>query len=518
MAREPNTWYSLRHTFDVLNGFRLEFSATLLVAAMMAGIEGFVHPLLIKSIFDEGVLRGNFAKFLLFAIAYVVFGLVLNIASWGAAIWSRSLENRIVTIISRQMLHAYYEKEYQSVLRVGHGYFINRIYGDVQEGLVPLLRLAQTASSQSFLLVSSSLVLIYLSWRAFLILAILIPVAATASFILGKKIQGLTSQEREQEGILLSILTRALGAFRMVNGFQIVLPTVDAFDIRLRDYLHTSYRKYKLTTLFRRLNDGVMVVSDFFSMFVGALFVLRGTLTFGAYLAFVNTFWRAVTTLMQLLNYTVDFQSYAIVIERIRSFLTAFRSPYYRKNQWPSVDNITFSYSDSSVLNGLSLRLTPGERVVVIGPNGSGKTTLANILSGYLAPSHGQVHLPERISSITLPISFPPVKVRQLVNDTELLDAFDLGNDAVLEAFADELSSGQQQKVALSLALSREADLYIIDEPFSNLDPHSKEIALSLLLERTREKTLVVIMHGSEECYPLFDRVIDIRSPATVPT
>jgi ATP-binding cassette, subfamily B, bacterial len=513
MATVPSTWASLRRFPLLLTGFRLEYLAILALSALLSAAEGVAHPLLIKSLFDEGVVRGNFSKFLFYAMAYLAFGLVVNVVSAVAAIWARSLENRVVAGISRRMLHAYYRKEYESVLRDGHGYFINRIHGDVQEGLIPLLRLIQTVSSQSVLLIASSLVLIYLSWRAFLVLAVLIPVAATASALLGKKIQALTSQEREQQGALLSVLTKALAAFRIVNGFGMASPTVRAFDARLEDYLRTSYRRYKVTTVFRTLNDGAMVVSDFLSMFVGALFVLRGALTFGAYLAFVNTFWRAVTTLMQLLNYTVDFQSLAVIGERIASFLASSRGAYYERGGSPSVDEVTFSFGETAVLNDFSLRLLPGERVVVIGPNGSGKTTLANILSGFLAPSRGQVVLPERISSITLPIAFPPMRVKELVGDGELLAAFGLRSDAVLEAFADELSSGQQQKVALALALSREADLYVIDEPFANLDPHSERIALELLLERTRGKTLIVIMHGSEEYHDLFDRVIDIRSP-----
>ena len=77
--------------------------------------------------------------------------------------------------------------------------------------------------------------------------------------------------------------------------------------------------------------------------------------------------------------------------------------------------------------------------------------------------------LPERISSVTPPISFPPLKVKDLVHDTRLLSAFRLRDKNVLESLADELSAGQQQKLALSLALSKDPDLYIIDEPLANL-------------------------------------------------
>jgi ABC-type multidrug transport system ATPase subunit len=120
--------------------------------------------------------------------------------------------------------------------------------------------------------------------------------------------------------------------------------------------------------------------------------------------------------------------------------------------------------------------------------------------------------LPEKISSVTLPITFPPLKVRQLVDDPHLLTAFRLGDTTVLDALADELSAGQQQKLALSLALSHDADLYIIDEPLANLDPESRDTAIKLILERTKDKTLILVMHGSEEYHQLFDRVIKIDS------
>jgi len=243
---------------------------------------------------------------------------------------------------------------------------------------------------------------------------------------------------------------------------------------------------------------------------VGALFVLKGALTFGAYLAFVNSFWTAVTTLMQLFKQAPDFHNLIAIVRRIASFLSPPVEAYYRKGFSPSVSNLTFSYSGPPVLKGFSLQLSPRERIVIVGSNGSGKTTLANILSGNLAPCQGEVILPERISSVTLPIVFPPMRVKDLVKDTHMLSAFSLGDQAVLEAFADELSAGQQQKLAILLALSQEADLYIIDEPLSNLDQESRDAAMTFILEKTKDKTLILVMHGSEEYHRLFDRVIKI--------
>jgi ABC-type multidrug transport system ATPase subunit len=61
-------------------------------------------------------------------------------------------------------------------------------------------------------------------------------------------------------------------------------------------------------------------------------------------------------------------------------------------------------------------------------------------------------------------------------------------------------------------SISPDADLYIIDEPLANLDPESRDTAINLILDKTNGKTLVLVMHGSEEYHTLFDRVIRIDS------
>ena len=501
---------TLKILFELLGRFRPEYFGIVAVSSMLSGVEGILQPLLVKFIFDEGVIKRDFNQFLVLAGSYLVLGLLINLSRTGTSLWSKSFENRIVKVMSRRTLESYYQKEYASILQNGPGYFINRIYGDLKEGLVPLLNLIQSTISQSVLLVSFAVVLVYLSWQAFLFLAVLIPISTIVGSRLGKKIKPLASQEREQEGGVLAILSKALGAFRIIKVFNLRSRTVDVFDDQLGQYLSTTYKRYKVARVFQALNDSTMVIADFLSMFVGALFVLRGALTFGGYLAFINTFWRAVTTLMQLFNRLADFHTFGVIIKRVAATLSFSMPMYYRKGRALSLDNVKFSYGSTPILKDFCLRLAPGEKVVIIGPNGSGKTTLAYILSGYLAPLEGDVVLPERISSATLPIFFPPLKVKDLVADVELLSAFRLQEQTVLDAFADELSAGQQQKLAIALALSHPADLYVIDEPLANLDSESRDTAIDLILERTKGKTLILVMHGADEYLKHFDRVIKI--------
>ena len=106
----------LKVFFQLLGRFRLECGGLLLITSLLGATEGILHPLLIKSIFDEVVGRGSFNKFVFLVVSYLGLGLVMNFGSTAAALWSKSLENRLVKTVNRRLLESYYEKEYASVL------------------------------------------------------------------------------------------------------------------------------------------------------------------------------------------------------------------------------------------------------------------------------------------------------------------------------------------------------------------------------------------------------------------
>ena len=501
----------LRSFLFLLEEDRLEFAMVVIASSMLCGIEGVLHPLLTKAIFDQAASRGNFHQFVGLILGYLALGLFANISGYGVSLWQLALENKIVRRISRDMLRAYYQKDYRDILREGHGYYITRIRGDVKEGVVPMLALVRLMANQLTRLIALTSVLIFISWKAFLILCAIIPVSSIVSTVVGKKIREFTSLERDQEAGVVSSLSKSLSAFKVIKNFSLLPRTLTSFDAGMENVLSSGYKKYRVMRMLQGAGDLTMVVSDFCSLFVGALFVFRHEMTFGAYLAFMNSFWRSATTLMDMFSQSADLHGYGVTMQRVVEFLTSSSAaPYYLPGPRLSVTKVAYSYGGSDVLAGFSIDLAHGERVLIVGPNGSGKTTLANILSGYLAPSRGEVVLPDRISSITLPIAFPAIKVAELGADPKLLDLFSLQSEELLESEADELSAGQQQKLALALALSKEADLYIMGEPLANLDVQSKSVAIREIFERTRHKTLVMIMHGGEEYHSLFDRVVEL--------
>jgi putative ABC transport system ATP-binding protein len=175
-----------------------------------------------------------------------------------------------------------------------------------------------------------------------------------------------------------------------------------------------------------------------------------------------------------------------------------------------------------------SLDIGLGEYVAVVGPSGSGKTTLLSMLGGMLSPDTGKVwfggeslyDLPvtertrrrrERIGFVFQTFNLVPYltalenvqvplflhgvsKSEQRDRAVALLEQVGLGNR--IEHKPSELSTGQQQRVALARTLANNPQLILADEPTGNLDPDSREAVLSLFDHFVREgRTIVMVTH-----------------------
>jgi len=487
-----------------------EFLLLLLVSSLLFMIEGFAHPILLKIIFDEAIVKGNFHKFLKLVLVYLGLGFVLNAWGFCVQLWIKSLKNHVFKQTTGQMLSSYYSKDYSTILKKGEGYFLSRIYNDVSEGLLPVMDVVMGMFTNGARIIALLGAVFYISWRLSLILLIVIPFTAFISHVLGQKIKKITILEREGEGALLNVLNRLISAFKIIRTFSLIPEMTKVYDKEADRYLKINYDNFKLIQTLESSVGVVQNISDTISLTVGGYFVLIGRLTFGGYIAYINAFWRAVTSLMELIRPIGSLQRYLQILKRLFEFEKERQKQYFKNSETILLKGVDFSFNNKPILKDFNLKIEKGETVAIVGPNGSGKTTLANIISGYLAPQNGEVVLPERISSITLPLAFPPIKVKELVKDKNLLKEFAL--KGLLEKNAENLSMGQKQKLAIIEALSKKADVYVFDEPFSNIDRESVKKVIEKILGRTAGKTLVFVLHGLKEWYPHFDRIITLEN------
>ncbi len=502
----------MRDLLSLLGRQRLPYVLTLTFAVLLGISEAILHPLLIKAIFDSVLISQNLSQVVTLGLAYFALGLSINVFSFFLNLWNMKVENRIVAQVSSDLLSSYFRKDYTKILKSGEGNYVSRIRTDVKDGLVPALTTFRSICVAIATFVSLVIVLIMLSWQAFAVLALIIPIATAISIVVSKKIREVTNRERDFEAGVLEVLAKAVSSFRLVNVFGLRTTVANRFQDSMKDVLDTGYQRFKLVSLLRGSSDLVMVISDSASMFVGAYLVFQRQMTVGSFIAFMNAFWRAATTLMSIFNQIAEFHNYSAIVARMVSFSKQdLGRKYWRDGDSVNVERLSFEFDENNaVFEGFGFSLEPGQSALVIGDNGAGKSTLANILSGSLAPTSGDVVLPERVSAITLPIAFPPLKMTDLGIDPQFFGIFELEKKSLAHASPTELSVGQQQKLALALALSVEADLYVFDEPLANLDTESRKAAMNQILARTRDKMLIMIMHDAQQHSGLFDKVVNL--------
>lgn len=498
--------------WHVLHGYRLRFTTIVALEAAVSGIEALVHPLLIKALFDQAILAADFGRFVLLGLAYLGLGLTLNLSSYWISWWRRRFENAVVLDLEMELLGRALDQDGRQISVAGNASYVSRIHDDVREGVLPAIDLTVQVAKQALASVVFVGVLLYLSWQASLVLLLVVPPMVLISNRIAKRIAENTEPEREADARYRHTLTRTLDAFRALRGMPLLRPGTQAVNSRaLQGFLDITFVNHQLRVKQRTVSDLVMNLCDTASLITGAFLVFAGRMSFGSFLAFVNALWRAVTGMVSLIDLVPQLRRSAAVLRRIRTLRDSRPTPYHHQGDRVAVRRIRVAYANSTPISIDHFEFGAAEHVLLRGPNGCGKTTLLHVISGLVAPDAGLVTAPPRIACLTAPVDLPPLPVGTLVGDEELRAT--LGLDDLVEQLPSELSSGQRQRVGVAALLCEDADSYLVDEPFANLDASGRRMVLDALEKRTRGRGLLVVHHGDEALDGWFDRVVTL--PAT---
>lgn len=197
------------------------------------------------------------------------------------------------------------------------------------------------------------------------------------------------------------------------------------------------------------------------------------------------------------------------------------------------IEKLSKSFRKTLVLGGIDLDIAKGDRIALVGSNGAGKTTLFRCLLGEythdgsilidgVEPRADRETVLRRIGFV--PQIPPPLKmpVSQLIHfaagvcgsdGNKIYEVADhLGLDA--KRFNNrpfvKLSGGQKQKLLISIALGRETDFLIMDEPSANLDPEARHNFFKLLSDKQSDTAMIISSHRLDEVAALVNRVVEL--------
>lgn len=191
-------------------------------------------------------------------------------------------------------------------------------------------------------------------------------------------------------------------------------------------------------------------------------------------------------------------------------------------------ENLRKQFGSVTALNNISLSIESGKIIGLLGPNGSGKTTFIKLINGLLTPTSGNLFINGNkpgIESKKIVAYLPDntflnswMSIEQIVNyykdfyedfrenlAYEMLEKLGISKTSKLK----HLSKGNKEKVCLILVMSRNALLYVLDEPIAAVDPATRDYILSTILNNyNKDASVIISTHLIYDIEPILDEAI----------
>ena len=199
-------------------------------------------------------------------------------------------------------------------------------------------------------------------------------------------------------------------------------------------------------------------------------------------------------------------------------------------------NSLSKSYGSIRALSNVTLTLESGRIVGLLGPNGSGKTTIIKLINGLLTPDAGQVticgYAPSPESKALVAYLPDSIYLNTWMTVQQIVDYFaefyaDFRKELAMEMLLrlgvspkqklKTLSKGNKEKVCLILTMSRNAKLYVLDEPIAGVDPAARDYVISTIINNCNpEATVLISTHLIADIEPILDEVVFLQNGRVV--
>jgi len=384
-------------------------------------------------------------------------------------------------------------------------------------------------------ILGTAIVLLWMHWQLALFILLLNPAVIYFTTILGKRVKELKKRENSAFEIFQQSLTETLDAIQQIRAINrerhYIAQVIDkARGIRT----HTAAFSWKSDAASRL---SFMVFLFGFDVFraLSMLMVVFSDLTIGQMMAVFGYLWFMMGPVQEVLGMQYAYYSARAALGRINKLLALQEEPHYPHLKNPfagkhtvgvEIDNITFSYGDVPVLNGVSLKIAPGEKIALVGASGGGKSTLVQVILGLYPARSGvikfdgvpvtEIGLEVVRSHVATVLQHPALfndtvrmnlTLGRELGDAQLWRALEVaqladtvrdmpkGLDTVVGRQGVRLSGGQRQRLAIARMVLSEPQVVILDEATSALDAETEARLHEALREFLRDRTTLIIAH-----------------------
>nr|WP_256470491.1 peptide cleavage/export ABC transporter [Latilactobacillus sakei] len=380
------------------------------------------------------------------------------------------------------------------------------------------------------------IILIIQNTTLFWLTLAVIPIYIAVITLFAKPFEKLNQKEMESNAVLNSAIIEDLHGIETIKALTSESERYQKIDTAFVDYLKKSFDYVKADTLQQAIKLFVQLGLNVFVLWVGAILVTHNELSIGQLMTYNALLAYFVNPLQNIINLQTKLQSARVANNRLNEVYlvdSEFKTERPIKSESQLVgpielQNVSYQYGyGQRVLESISLKIEPNEKLTIVGMSGSGKSTLVKLLVNFFEPTEGKVLFNQQdtqtIDKKTLrqfvnyiaqtPYIFsgsiwdnlklgnrPGITQADIMHACELaeikndIEKMPLQFETLLDEDGNTLSGGQKQRLTIARALLSPARVLIFDESTSGLDTITEGLLVDHLMA-LEERTIIFIAH-----------------------
>ena len=511
-----------------------------LLCAALSTVCELVFPLIVRTITDTA-LSGGQALLLstVFRLGgiYLFLRIVDTIANYYMANVGHIMGARLETDMRRDMFNHLQKLSFKYYDNAKVGQIMSRVTND----LFDITEFSHHCPEEFFIagikIIGAFVILGRINILLTVLLFALLPLMLVSVMVFRKRMKNAFKKQREQTGILNADLEDSLSGIRVVKSFANEDVEREKFDKGNKKFFETKKNAYFYMAMFQagtRFFDGVMYIAV---IVIGSVFMVYRKITAAdlvAYLLYIQTL---ITSVRRIVEFNEQFQKGMTGIER---FLEIMDEPVDISDDEKALElkdakgdicfeDVSFRYSENGadVLNHISLHVSPGENIAIVGPSGGGKTTLCNLIPRFYDIAGGRILIDgEDVKKLSLKslrnsigmvqqdvylfcgtvyenIAYGKlnatrdevIEAAKAAGAHEFICGLANGYDTYVGERGVKLSGGQKQRISIARLFLKNPPILILDEATSALDNESELIVQQSLERLSKGRTTFTIAH-----------------------